>query len=439
MKNKLISTILFSSILTTSSMAIGENIQERTIDFLEQSTPEDNTQADTRGANNIRSVRQVMGGYDPLEHSKMQLRMGYISLDEDGSEVQNGYAIGGHIHLDSKRWNGLMLGGSIYTVLNLGINQNSLYTNPDFFDAEKDSFILLPELFISGKWKNTELKAGRQSLDTPHADSDDIRMMPNYFMAYTVRNDAIDGLILFAGLIKQMAGWENGVDSSDFVDITEALGLVESHDGVYYASAVYEGIEDLSLSLWYYDFDQIANVWFAEAVYSYDISNEATFSMGLQYDKASHSGQSLVGDQDSNTFGISAEVAFENLGLTILTAYNKDNGDTGASGLSLGGGPFFTSMEDQTLDAIEHAGSAWMLGAGYDLAKLGIDDLVFGLAYGHFEAEDASLYESREIDIILEYSPNDKFSITAAFAGVDHQDNDESDYNQFRVIANYNF
>lgn len=439
MKSKILLTTLCGVILSTPLLAIGENIKQRTIDLIERPATEYDTQADTRGENTILSVRQILGKYDPMEHTKSQIRAGYISFNEDEAETQKGYALSGHIHLNSKRWNGLMVGGSIYTVLNLGINQNPLFVDQDFFDADDNSFILIPEAFISGKWKNTELKAGRQTLDTPHADSDDIRMMPNYFMAYTIRNSDIDGLILFGGLIDQMAGWENGIDSSKFIDISDVLDLQSSTDGIYYASAVYEGIEDLSLSLWYYDYDQIANIWYAEAIYSYAFNKAFALSMGLQYDKTTKTDQSLLGSIDSNTFGINAEANFENLGLTILAAYNKDSGDTGATGLSLGGGPFFTSMEDQTLDALEHPGSAWVVGVGYQLEKIGLDGLVFGVAYGSFEAEDASLYSSTEIDAVLEYSLSDKFSVTAAFASVDHQNNIYQDFNQFRLIANYNF
>ncbi len=108
-------------------------------------------------------------------------------------------------------------------------------------------------------------------------------------------------------------------------------------------------------------------------------------------------------------------------------------------GLSLGGGTFFTSMEDQTLDALGTAGKAWMIGAGYDFGKLGIDDLTFGIAYGNFEAEDDSIYQSREIDALLEYSFNDQVSATAAFASVDFKVDGMEDYDQFRMLANYNF
>jgi len=384
----------------------------------------------------IQSVRSILSGYDPLEHTNGQLRAGYIHLAEDTSPHNTAYAVAGHFHFYTQRWNGLMFGAEAYTVLNLGNNQN---LNNDFFDANGESFILISQAYLDGKWGNTEVKLGRQSLDTPHADSDDIRMMPNYFEAYRVTNTDVSDLTLSAGFIHRMAGWENGVDSSEFVNIGETLGTGREVDGVYYASASYEGIRDLSLSLWYYGYHDIANVLYAEAGYSYDLSKQISLILGLQYDGSQETGAALLGKQDAHTYGISLETNFADIGVTILAAYNQDNGDTGAMGLSLGGGPLFTSMEDQTLDALGTAGSAWIIGAGYDFGKLGVDNLTFGVAYGSFKADDSSVYQSREIDAVLEYNFNDVISASAAYASVDFKVNSMEDYDQFRVIANYNF
>jgi hypothetical protein len=96
-------------------------------------------------------------------------------------------------------------------------------------------------------------------------------------------------------------------------------------------------------------------------------------------------------------------------------------------------------MEDQTLDAIGAPGRAWMIGAGYHFEAIGIEGLNAGIAYGNFKADDASLYESNEIDVIIDYSFNDIVSLTAAFASVDFKMNGTEDYDQFRMLANYNF
>jgi len=386
----------------------------------------------------IKTVRNVQGGYDLSEHTKGQIRAGYITVSQEGESRTNGYALSGHTHFDTGRWNGIKLDAEVYTVLNLGINQNPLNTNPDFFDENGKSFILLSQLHLHGKWENTEIKLGRQSLDTPHADSDDIRMMPNYFEAYTIKNTGIDDVTLTAGFIRRMAGWENGINARQFVNVGETLGT-EKINGVSYASASYDGVKDLSLSLWYYNYKDIADVIYAEAGYTYHFTEETTLTLGLQYDGSQESGAALLGQQDAKTYGLSMELASEETGIHILAAYNRDDGETGAMALSLGGGPFFTSMEDQTLDAIEAPGRAWLLGAGFHFSAVGIEGLNAGIAYGNFKAEDASLYESHEVDAVIEYSFNDKFSLTAAFASVDFETTGQEDYDQFRLIANYSF
>lgn len=387
----------------------------------------------------IRSVRSILGAYDPIEHTNGQIRAGYINFAEDAASDTNALALAGHFHLYSKRWNGLKAGAEAYAVLKTDINQNSNTPNGDFFDNEGKSFILLSQVYLDGRWGNSELKLGRQILDTPHADSDDIRMMPNYFEAYTFTNTDIKDTTLTAGLIRKMAGWENGVNSGEFVRVGETLGTDKSIDGVYYAAVAYEGMKDLSLSLWYYHYSDIANVVYAEMGYEHKLFENTTMTLGLQYDASHETGAALLGKQDAQTYGISIETSFEDLGINILAAYNQDNGETGAMGLSLGGGAFFTSMEDQTLDALGTSGSAWVIGAGYNFDNIGIDGVVFGLAYGNFEADDTTLYHANEVDAILEYQWNEQISATAAYTSVEHKVVLFQDYTQLRIIANYNF
>jgi len=433
-KNSMGFVLLMIMSINVFAETLGESLENINAEF-EISTPQEEIQKPII----VQSVRSILSGYDPLEHTKGQLRAGTINFSGDGSPHTSAYGLAGHFHFNTQRWNGLMVGAEAYTVLKLGNKQKYFNLNSDFFDENGKSFILLSQTYLDGKWGNTEIKLGRQSLDTPHADSDDLRMIPNYFESYRVTNRDIEDLTLSAGFINRMAGWENGVDSSEFIKVSKALGADQKTDGIYYASAVYEGIKDLSLSLWYYNYHDIANVIYAEAGYSHELSKNISLILGLQYDGSQETGDALLGKQDARTYGISFETNFANLGLTVLAAYNQDNGESGAMGLSLGGGPFFTSMEDQTLDALGTSGSAWVIGAGYDFGNLGVDNLEFGVAYGKFKADDASVYQSSETDAVLEYNFNDKISVTAAYASVDFKVNGMEDYDQFRVIANYNF
>jgi hypothetical protein len=146
-----------------------------------------------------------------------------------------------------------------------------------------------------------------------------------------------------------------------------------------------------------------------------------------------------LGVKDGHAYGISMEAGFSDTGITLLAAYNKGNGSTGATDLSLGGGPFFTSMEDQTIDAIGR-GYAWMTALGYDMSHIGLSGFSGGIAYGLFKADRAAgHYHASETDVVLDYNPNERFSITAALALVDHKDDGLSDFDQFRLIGSYSF
>ncbi len=387
-----------------------------------------------------RSVREILGQVQPLEHTEAQIRVGYIQWQADGATRgpdNNAFAVGGHIHLDSKRWHGMMAGAEAYVVADPGFGSDDpAKVNPDFFDADKNGFAALSQAFIDGKWGQTEIKIGRQMLDTPHADSDDIRMMPNYFLAYMVTNRSIEGWTLQLGQIEQMGGWENGIDASKFVQVEKVLGSNKKTDGIYVASALYEGIENLTLQAWYYDFTDIADVIYLEAGYDY-AATFADLTFGLQFDGARDRGDKLLGDIQSNTWGVNVEAGLDN-GVTLIVAYNRETGDTGAFG-SLGGGPFFTSMEDQTLDAIGAKGYALMGAVGYDFGRLGLNGLNAGIAYGHFEADERSDYETDETDIALSYAIGERITVDAAYAIVDDKTDANEDFDLFRIISSYNF
>ncbi len=49
------------------------------------------------------------------------------------------------------------------------------------------------------------MTVGRQVIDTPFADSDDIGMMPNRFEAYTLRNSDLENTTLTVTHIVKMA------------------------------------------------------------------------------------------------------------------------------------------------------------------------------------------------------------------------------------------
>jgi len=377
------------------------------------------------------TIRSDIGKVQPLEHTEAQVRFGFINLNNESTNDTKSFAVGGHLHLDSKRWQGIRVGFEGYAVKDLTLFYNSDDTNRDFFDRQGNGFITLSQAFIDGKFKNTTIKLGRQMIDTPHIDSDDIRMMPNYFQAFVIKNRDFKNLELTIAKVDKMAGWENGLDSSKFIDLEKVAGSDRNGDGLYMLSAVYDGIDDLTLQAWYYYLSDLYDIIYLEIAKEFRVK-QATFTLGLQYDRANGIGNMLLGDIGSSTFGLSLHTIFENSGLQLLFAYNRDLGKTGAIG-SFGGGPFFTSLEDQTIDAIGEKGDAWIIGSEYNFKNFKLSAI-----YGSFQADNKNNYNVTETDFISEYEISDRFSATLAYALINDK-NLNNGYNQLRFIMNYNF
>ncbi len=388
-----------------------------------------------------RSVREILGENNPIEHMRGQLRFGYITQRYDTSPTLDAYGIGGHIHFDTQSYRGFRLGISAYGVFDATFDSDDAFTHPDFFDDEKESFAVLSELYLDYRTESDDLRIrlGRQMFDSPHADSDDIRMMPNYFEAYRIRYAPTSKTTLQAGWIRKMAGWENGTDASRFVDLSDVLGADADTDGLFFISAEFTPDDDLDIAVWVYRFDDIADIVYAEAGYHLFLAQDTELMLGMQWDYTHETGKALLGIQSANTYGLNAEIAFEKLGVHLLGAYNRDNGKTGASALNLGGGALFTSMEDLTLDALGEKGDAFTVGAGYYFENIGIKNISVSIAYARF-ASDSDRFKAHETDISVIYDITDALSCELVYADVDFdRPAAQEGYRIVRFRADYNF
>jgi len=380
----------------------------------------------------ITTVRSTQGEVHPLDHTKAQLRVGYIQLNHDGATSdRQALAIGGHLHIGSKRWRGARICAEAYTVQDMTTFQQDQPRHSDFFDRSGNGFVTLSQAFLDMEWGHTEMKLGRQMIDTPHLDSDDIRMMPNYFQAWIMTNKDFLPWKFSFGKVDKMAGWENGIDASRFIEIEKVAGSTQKRDGLYLLSAIYDGIDDITLQGWYYYLPDLYDILYVEMAYKL-ILEDMTWTLGLQYDRANGIGHQLVGDIGSSTYGISLQSSFDDRGVTLLMAYNRDVGEHGAIG-SFGGGPFFTSLEDQTIDTIQERGDAWIVGGDYTFEAIKV-----GVTYGHFQADQKSHYNKSETDLIVEYAIGDQLGMTMVYATI-HDENQKDGYQQFRLVMNMNF
>ena len=117
------------------------------------------------------------------------IRAGYQNSDISGDTDYTNTALGGKLHIETRSLSGISAGASIYTT-------NVVFGNTEgegipFFDANNDSYTNLGEAYLIGKWVNIKLKIGRQEIDTPYLDTDDIAMVTNTYEAALFINKEI--------------------------------------------------------------------------------------------------------------------------------------------------------------------------------------------------------------------------------------------------------
>ena len=347
------------------------------------------------------------------------VRAGYQADGDDATDL----ALGGKLHVETNAWYGFSAGASFYTTHVIGDNDGA---GVPFFDTNNESYDILGEAYIQAQFGNTILKAGRQEIDTPYADTDDIGMIPNTFEAYVLTNTDIADTTLVAAYVSKMAG----VDAA----VPEEFTNIGMDDGITTFGIVYEGIENLALQGWYYDIADSAG----DRAFTYFDGTYGGDASGIGYElTAQYATQdAFTGDAagDAGIFGVSASVGLESAGVTIGAAYNSVDGTAADNGF--GGGPFVTSSEHLTLAEAGIDGEALIFSAEWDASVAGLDGLT--LAAGYLTLEDTVGTESTELDLTASYAFNDAFSVDVIYSDVEDDINGDT-FENTRLFVNYAF
>jgi hypothetical protein len=349
------------------------------------------------------------------------VRSGAQITDIKHDDTYTDIALGGKLHIDTKAFYGIHAAASLYTTNALGKQEGN---GIPFFDANNHSYTILGEAYLKGKWENTTLAVGRQEIDTPFADTDDIGMIPNTFEAAMLVNKTIKDTTITLGHLHKMAG----VDAPNPSEFTR----INDDEGVQLLGVSYEGISNLVLSAWDYRLNRYEtdNIAYFEANYENN-HNNLTYGLNLQY--ALQNAQ-IPGEDNADIYGIDASIGFENTGIALGVAYNKSQGNAVDNGF--GGGPFFTSAEHLTLAEANGEGEAFFYTAQWDAKSANLENLSF--LVGKLILKNDSGIQSDEIDFIANYSFSESLNIQACFSHIDDKINAAKSKNT-RVFLNYTF
>jgi len=373
-----------------------------------------------------------------------QIRLAYINQDNHETSVPGTYAtsIGGQLKYETAKLYHVSLAVSAFVsqrISGLSGDKDKGELNPDFFGEDYASFVYMGEAYVDYEYEKMNFRVGRQKLDTPLNDRDDIRMLPNTFEAAMAGYGGIVDTVLVAGYVTRWAGYDSGEDISKFKDLPgEVETTGENGKGMFLFGVMNESLDNIELQAWYYDFDKLAGVLYMDAIYGAEYESGLDVEFGVQFGNyAQKSSSKTEGDVYGGILGIGYE------GLVLGVAGNYvDTGHDENIILGYGGGPYFTSMEEMTINAINDA-KAYVLFSELDFSKILMDGLSLSYAYGHFKGYDLGVnIKYDEHDVILSYEASEEVNIEASYASVNDQTRSgafDTGYDRFLVRANYNF
>lgn len=363
------------------------------------------------------------------------MRFAWIDSDVGNDEPTTATAIGGMMGFDTPSWGQTHLHVMAYTSQNVPLLNPvaDSMRNDDFFGSEHKGFTYLAEASLVYETSQIEIEAGRIRIETPYADSDDIRMAPNTFEGVRGLYSLSDAITLHALWLSRWAGYDASPEIARFSPLYEddARGW-----GIAAGALEYALNDDTEINLWYYRVDRMADMMYGsfERVSSFE---NVTIEYGIQTAHMSALHDSGIGGTLS---GAMALVEYEALFFSIGANYAwVSQGRSISDGF--GGGPYYTSMDESTIASVSQEAPgedlySGCIGVGFKL----FDTIALEAVHGQMRTDSGNEWRV-ENNLILsgEYHDHVTFEGVATRYQVKNSSNPEQNPHIDRMVLRVNY
>ena len=346
-------------------------------------------------------------------------------------------SLGGQFGFDTAVHNGLKVHAAAYTGFNItGLSpEHSKAEFNNEYTGDANSFIYLAEASIDYTNEGFAFTAGRIAIDTPYADSDDIRMAPNTFEGAVAAIHAGDDLSFTVAYLNRWAGFDSA--DAEPQEVFKPLVSSDSYGAFALAFAKSFG-ESSELSVWYYDIDNLASILYGEYAGSTPVVDALEIEYALQASAMSERAASGV---KGAVYGASAALLYK--GLAFSGAYNRAETFGGIIVDGFGGGPYMTSMDEMTLGALSEMApgetlGSYLFGIGYAFEKGMLSGLGIDYAHAEFESADAAA-KVREDNLMLSYEHGEHWTFEAVYVQFDDLRTADDSFDRTYMRVDYNF
>lgn len=373
-----------------------------------------------------------------------EIRLGYLQQNNEISSDTYATAFGGIVKYETASWMDAKFGVAGYMSQKIPFTTGSQEKlSPDFFDAEGNSFAYLAEAYLDYSKDDLTLRVGRQLIDSPFISTDDVRMLPNSFEGAMATYRGIEKTTLSAGYLIRWAGFDSPRGHNDSMNEFKKFGVNHDSDGVFLAGITNQSIDNLTLQGWAYRVDKVTDVVYMDAVYSLGFDETSRMDIAVQYanfdEQKDKDGLGTGVDGSVYGLGVNFNRGMFTLGTAVNRVLNKEGKHVNNG---LGGGPYYTSMEEWTIERMEDA-TAYQIKGEIDMAASGVDGLKFTALYGEFKSAplDAKI---TEMDIVAMYQITKTLSTDVSYAKIEDINNNfdgenDAGYSRFLARVNYTF
>ena len=243
---------------------------------------------------------------------------------------------------------------------------------------------------VKARISQTELKYGNLTPLNPVFGTGSARLFTTYANGFQLTSSELKGLQLDAG------HFTSGNDSASTNDdgALKALYAGVETRSVDYLGGSYALNDQLSVSLYGSQFTDIWHQYYANANYSYALSENQSLNLDFNLYRTNDSGQSLAGKIDNTTWSLAAAYKVGAHRLTL--AYQRVDGDEPFDYLGFDQQPgtsIFLANSIQILDFNAPNERSWQLRYDLDMAPFGVPGLSFMSRYVSGDHIDDSHYD----------------------------------------------
>ncbi|NLO92080.1 MAG: OprD family porin, partial [Elusimicrobia bacterium] len=278
--------------------------------------------------------------------------------------VQQSNAIGGSAAYQTPSWRGLAFGAAGYT-------SQPFFASPagsdgaSILSSGQSGYSALGQAYLQYAAAGLNLTVYRQALDTPFLGSNDVRMTPVTYEAYTVAAVPAEHLTVTVSQVAGIKGWTD----SGFRSMTRFAGF-EQDNPLTMAGAVYTTPQGHKLQLWTYQAYNFMNTSYFQYDYAWQ-PRQWRYAVGAQAITQVDTGDAIDGHRRGAEVGVKGGLGRGpwNAALALTQAMPGHSLDNPWAGY-----PGYTSIMEEDCDLSGER--AFLIHFDYAFASVGIAGLV---------------------------------------------------------------